>query len=303
VPVTVGGQPASGTGSNQAFTFQFSHPDGYLDLGVVNVLINNVLDARHACYLAYSVEYSTLYLIDDAGDAGGPYAGSVALGSTSTIQNSQCTVGLVSAVGSGTTLTLTLNITFQPGFGGDRIFYVAAADFVAHNTNWQALGVWQVPGAAAGGTIGVTGVAPARGSGTAGTPQTLTVTLTDSKGVGDFGVVNVLIASAIDGRQACYLAYVAASNTLYLVDDAGDAGGPFAGAMVLNGGSGSIQNSQCVVNGTGSTVTPSPDTLALALNVTFTSGFKGNRIVYVAGRDSAGGNNTDWQAAGTFTVQ
>jgi len=165
------------------------------------------------------------------------------------------------------------------------------------------LGVWQVPGAAAGGTIGVTGVAPARGSGTAGTPQTLTVTLTDSKGVGDFGVVNVLIASAIDGRQACYLAYVAASNTLYLVDDAGDAGGPFAGAMVLNGGSGSIQNSQCVVNGTGSTVTPSPGTLALALNVTFTSGFKGNRIVYVAGRDSAGGNNTDWQAAGTFTVQ
>jgi len=50
-------------------------------------------------------------------------------------------------------------------------------------------------------------------------------------------------------------------------------------------------------------VTPSPGMLALALNVTFTSGFKGNRIVYVAGRDAAGGNNTDWQAAGTFTVQ
>jgi len=303
VPVTVGDQPASGAGSNQPFTFQFSHPDGYLNLGVVDVLINSVLDARHACYLAYSLQYSTLYLIDDAGDAGGPYAGSLPLGSSGSIQNSQCTVGLTSAVGSGTTLTLTLNITFQPGFGGDRIFYVAAADFVQHNTNWQALGVWQVPGPAATGTIAVSSVTPARATASSGTPQTLTVTLTDSKGTGDFGVVNVLINNAIDGRQACYLAYVASSNTLYLVDDAGDAGGPFAGGMVLNGGSGSIQNSQCVVNGTGSTVTPSPGTLALALNATFTGAFKGNRIVYIAGRDSAGGNNTDWQAAGTFTVQ
>ncbi|SPF52251.1 exported hypothetical protein [Candidatus Sulfopaludibacter sp. SbA4] len=32
---------------------------------------------------------------------------------------------------------------------------------------------------------------------------------------------------------ACYLAYAAASNSLLLVDDAGDAAGPFAGGMVL----------------------------------------------------------------------
>jgi hypothetical protein len=149
----------------------------------------------------------------------------------------------------------------------------------------------------------VTGVTPARATASAGTPQTLRIALTDSKGAGDFGVVNVLINNAIDGRQACYLAYAAASNTLYLVDDAGDAGGPFAGGMVLNGGSGSIGNSQCTVNGTGSTAAPSPGALALMLNVTLASGFTGNRIMYVAGRDAAGGNNTDWQASGTVTVQ
>jgi len=302
VPVTVGNQPASGAGSNQAFTFQFSHPDGYLSLGVVNVLINKVLDGRNACYLAYVVPTNTLYLVDDTGDAGGPYAGAVALGSTSTIQNSQCAVSLTSAVGSGTTLTLALNITFQQGFGGDRIFYVAAADFVQHNTNWQALGVWQVPGAAAG-TIAVTGVTPARGTGPSGTPQTLTIALTDSKAFSDIGIVNILINNAIDGRHACYLAYAASIDTLYLVDDAGEAGGPFAGAMALNGTSGNIQNSQCAVSGTGSAVTPSANTLMLELNMTFTNAFTGNRIIYLAGRDSAGGNNTDWQAAGTFTVQ
>ena len=135
-----------------------------------------------------------------------------------------------------------------------------------------------------------------------GAAQTLTITLTDSKGSGDFGVVNVLINNAIDGRHACYLAYAAASNALYLVDDAGDGGGPLAGGIVI-GSSGSMQNSQCMVSGTGTTVTPTAGGLTLGLNVTFTSGFAGNRIVYVAGRDAAGGNNTDWQAAGTITVQ
>ena len=113
----------------------------------------------------------------------------------------------------------------------------------------------------------------------------------------------MLINNAIDGRHACYLAYAAASNALYLVDDAGDGGGPFAGGIVVNGSGGSMQKSQCIVNGTGTTVTPTAGGLTLAVNVTFTSAFTGNRIVYVAGRDAAGANNTDWQAAGTVTVQ
>jgi len=73
--------------------------------------------------------------------------------------------------------------------------------------------------------------------------------------------------------------------------------------MALNGGSGSIQNSQCMVSGAGSAVTPGPGTLKLTLNITFTAAFAGNRVVYAAGRDNAGGNNMDWQAAGTWTVQ
>jgi len=94
-------------------------------------------------------------------------------------------------------------------------------------------------------------------------------------------------------------------TNLFLRDalvDAGDAGGPFAGSMVLNGG-GTIQNSQCSVNGAGSSAVLSGNNLTLALNVTFQASFTGNRILYAAGWDSAGGNNTGWQAVGTFTVQ
>jgi len=46
--------PVVSTGASQTFTFQFADPNGWQDLGVVNVLINDYLDGRHACYLAYS---------------------------------------------------------------------------------------------------------------------------------------------------------------------------------------------------------------------------------------------------------
>ncbi|SPF51008.1 hypothetical protein SBA4_4580018 [Candidatus Sulfopaludibacter sp. SbA4] len=121
---------------------------------------------------------------------------------------------------------------------------MAARDNGTGNTHWQAMGAWQAPFTPPG-TISVTSLNPARIAAPAGTPETLTAVLTDTKGVGDFGAINLPIDNFIDGRQACYLAYAAASNTLILVDDAGDAGSNYAGSMVLNGSSASIQNSQC----------------------------------------------------------
>ncbi len=301
LPLPVELAPAYGTGSSQSFKFQFSHPYGFQNLGVVNVLINNFLDARSSCYLAYVVQSGMLLLVDDAGHAGGPFAGSVPLGSPIVIQNTQCGVTLTSAVGVGTTLTLVVNITFKSVFGGNRIVYVAARDQGQGNSDWQALGVWQAPFETKG-TIAVTGVSPARGAAPAGATRPFQLTLTDSIGTGDFGIVNVLVNHFLDARRACYLAYQPSNNTLYLVNDAGDAGGPFV-SMVLNGSSGSIENSQCAVLGTASGVAFQPYILTLTLNITFKGAFMGNRVVYVAGRDVAGGGNSDWQAVGTWSVQ
>jgi len=301
-PGTVASSPASGGGYTQSFTFQFSHPSGYQYLGVVNVLFNSVLDGRNACYMAYVTPANTLYLVDTAGDAGGPFAGSLVLGSAGTIENSQCAVSLTSATGSGNTLTLVLNITFKPAFGGNQITYVAARDQGQGNSNWQASGVWQVPIPQVG-PVGVTDVDPPRGGGSEGTPQSFAFSFTDTQGTGDFGIVNVLINNVIDGRQACYVAYESFTGNLFLVDDAGDAGGPFAGSMPLNGGSSSVQNSQCAINGTGSLAAFAPNKLTLTLNIVFKVGFKGNQILYAAGRDRTGGNNTGWQAVGSWTVQ
>ncbi|HEY2017153.1 MAG TPA: hypothetical protein VGH38_26790 [Bryobacteraceae bacterium] len=294
--------PGSGTASSQSFTFQFSHSAGYLNLGVVNVLINNGLDARNACYLAYIVPSTTLVLVNDAGDAGGPFAGSLALGSSGTIQNSQCIVALTSAPGNGPFLNLTLNITFKAAFGGNKVTFLAARDQGSGNSNWQPLGVWQVPFTPAG-TVVVTGMTPGHVALPSGQSQAVKFAWTDSKGTADFGVLNVLVNNSLDAGHACYLAYLAASNTLLLVNDAGDAGGPYAGSMVLNGGAATIQNSQCSVSAAGSSVDKSGSSLMLTLNLSFKPAFIGNRIVYLAGRDLTQANNSGWQASGTWTVQ
>jgi len=53
----------------------------------------------------------------------------------------------------------------------------------------------------------------------------------------------------------------------------------------------------------GSSAVKSGNMLTLTLNITFKAALTGNRVVWVAGRDGAGGSNTDWQAMGTTSVQ
>jgi hypothetical protein len=294
----VSASPASGNGLSQTFTFKFSSAGGYQSLGVVDVLINNVLDGRRACYVAFvpsGANSGSVYLVNDAGDAGGPYSGMVLPGN-GTVQNSQCSItGAGSVVaGSGNTLTLTLPLTFKTSFAGNKVLYLAARDVSSNNTDWQALGVWAVPGSVSSGPA-VGGVSPARG---ANASQTYVFTFTDPRGWADIAVSNVLINSSLDGRHACYLAIVPTSSTrgtLYLVDDAGDAGGPYAE------GSGSVvSNSQCAINAAASSLTASGTTLTLTLAMTFDHSFAGNKIIYMAVRSNT--LNSGWQAMGTVSI-
>jgi len=285
--------PASGSGSGQTMSFTFNDPRGWQDLDVVNVLINNFLDGRSACYLAYSRSAGVLYLV---ADNGGTLSQGLTPGGAGSVSNSQCTVAGAgsSASGNGNTLTLTLNLSFNAAFAGNKIVYLAARDLEGGNSGWQALGVWQVPSFAT--FPSAAGVNPARG---AGSSATLTFTFNDTKGVQDLGVVNVLINNFLDGRQACYVAYSQPFQVLYLV---GDAGGGLSAGVTL-GGSGSVSNSQCTVSAAGSLASGSGTTLTLTLSISFTAAFDGNRVIYAAARDSAEANNSGWQAVGSWTVQ
>ena len=210
-----------------------------------------------------------------------------------TVSNSQCTIhGAGSTVtGSGDTLTLTLNISFSPGFAGNKVFYLAARDLAQNNSGWQAMGTWAVPPlASTSPSVGT--MTPA--SGTGGGAE-YTFRFKHAAGWQNLGVVNMLLNNFLDGRYACYLAYSRPMNVLYLVNDAG--GGLLPG-LVANG-TGTISNSQCTISNP--VVTGSGDTMEVKMIVNFGAGFTGNRIWYLAARDSLG-NNSGWQAVGSWAV-
>ncbi|MEZ5402355.1 MAG: BACON domain-containing carbohydrate-binding protein [Bryobacteraceae bacterium] len=293
--------PASGSGLTGVLAFTFSDTNGATDLSVVNILINNGLDGRNACYLAYARETGTLYLIDDAGTAGGPYAGTLQIpGGTGSIANSQCTIRAEQsgAQVSGNTLTVVLNMAFSPSFAGGRTIYLSARDSGNNNSGWRPLGVWTVPGGTGGNGTAVGAANPGRA--TSGSLQ-LTTTFADSAGAADISVLNVLISNGLDATNACFVAVIRSTGALLLVNDAGVAGGPYAGSMLLDGGAtGSISNSQCAILASGTSMTASGTNLTLTLNLQFAN-FHGDKIVYAAARD-VNGNNSSWQPVGTATI-
>ncbi|MEO8025439.1 MAG: PQQ-dependent sugar dehydrogenase, partial [Bryobacteraceae bacterium] len=293
----VGGvNPASGSGVNTVFTFSFTDADGQQDLSVLNVLINSALDGRQACYLAFVPTSGALYLVNDTGTQLLP--GITLASAVTDLANSQCTVhsaGSSAVNGANGLITLTLNVSFSAAFAGNKLVYAAAVDSVGHNTGWQPIGVWNIPGAASTTTTMISSLNPAA---IQGTSQPINVTVTDSKGYQDLGVINVLINDALDGRHACFLAYVPAIHTLYLVNDAGDALLP---GLVLNG-SGSVSNSQCSIAGATSASSGAGTSLQLTLGISMTPSFAGNRTIYTAARDTTEGNNTGWQAVGAWMV-
>ena len=285
--------PGFGGGPSGQFSFYFNDQASTQHLDVVNVLINNFLDGRGACYLAYSRPLNTLYLVNDEGTALLP---GLPMNGRETIGNSQCSVdGTGSSVSlDGGVLTLRLALSFGAGFGGNKILYLAARDIVQGNTGWQALGTWNVPETTVMSPT-VEGLLPARGSASG---VLLRVTFSDTKGWQDLGVVNILINDFLDGRRACYLAYDRASSTLFLVNDAGTALLP---GWVLNS-PGGLSNGECSVRVEATSAEGDGNHLSLNLNLTFTSVFSGNRVIYLAARDVSDRNNSGWQAMGTWSV-
>ena len=145
----VGMTPGASDGLSQAFTFTFSDPAGWQNIAVVNVLIGNALNPRHACLVRFvpSGPFSgSVFLMDDNGEAGGSDSAMLLPGSGN-VSNSQCRVDSAgsSAMWGNNTLTLTLAIHFDGGFSGNKVLFAASQDQLSNTTGWRVLGTWGVP--------------------------------------------------------------------------------------------------------------------------------------------------------------
>ena len=292
VPLPNPPSPPAGSGATQTFSFTFFEPNGVTNLDVVNVLVNNFLDGRFACYLAYVRSINVLYLVNDAGD--GLLPGVVLDGSPQSLANGQCAIDIPASSASTTfgVLTLTLRIGFEPSFAGNKVVYQAARDLNGNNSGWVQQGVWHVPGGAPG-SPSVVDINPARGG---GRDYPFTFTFRDADGFSDLVSTTVLVNSYLDGGAACYFGYHVPSNTLLLLNDAGNGYMP---GLTL-GGQGTVENTQCRIMSAGSGAVGSGTDLTLTIRIVFKSAFKGERVIYVSAQDSV--TSSGWQAVGSWSL-
>jgi Beta-propeller repeat len=276
--------PGSGSGLVQTFSLQFSDSAGAADISSASILVNSSLSTAAACSVTYTRTGNTLALLTDSGAAPGT---AISPGSGSQ-QNSQCVLNGVgsSVTTSGTTLTVNLALTFQPAFGGSRNVYLQAVA-PSGTVAWQQKGSWTIPA-----TVQAVSVTPS--SGRAST-QTFSFQFSDSAGAASITSVSALFSASLSSIGSCEVDYYRASNTLRLLTDSG---GQPSGSLTPGGGS--QQNSQCTLNGAGSSVTTSGNTLTLNLSLTFQPTFPGLKNVYMDASDALG--TSGWQLNGTWTV-
>ncbi|MGJ5815540.1 beta strand repeat-containing protein [Paludibaculum fermentans] len=287
-PLTV--EPAAGSGSSQIFTFTFTDPRGAADLTWLRVLIHSQQTAVGGCYAEVDPVGLIAYLYDDAG-AG---YGAARLGTSDTVQNSQCRIaGAGSSVSlTGTQATLKLDLQFQTGFGGVKSIWANASDQTGFTSGSPQLGAFTVD-AAGGQALGPVSMTPGSGNGAA---QVFSFVFADPKGATDLAWMRVLIHAQQSAVQACYLAVERSTGIVYLADDAGA-----NWVQAAMGSSAMAKNSQCTVSGSGSSMSLSGNGATVVLNVSFTAAFNGAKSVWANATDEAGATSASPQI-GSYLV-
>ena len=274
-----------GSLNQPALVLKYSSVNGAGYLMDTYALFNSALSAANGCMVLYDKTVNGFYLINDAGNA---VLGPLAQNAASTIANSQCTLnGTGSSVSlSGNTLTMNLNLTFTAAFGTAHTVFMYAADAGGLNSGWQQKGT---TGSATAPTAD-----SAATSAAGNLAQTLTLKYSSVNGFGYLSNAHALFNSSLSGTGACWVFYNRPVNGFYLINDAGTS---FLGPLTV-GSAGTLTNSQCTLNGTGSSVSGTGNTLTVILSVTFTASFGAGQNIFIYAGDQAG-NNSGWQAKGT----
>ena len=229
--------PSSGSGTAAMFSYQASDPNGSQDLSSIQVIVNEAVTGVNSCYLAYQAASNLLYLRNDAGSG---WLGPQALGLPGLLQNAKCSVdvGNSSVTSGGLTLTLDLDLQFlQPGA---KTNYLMATDTASQSSGWVNVGTWAATSAIPQPPT-ADSVTPSSGSGTG---TVFSYQASDPNGAQDLSSIQVIVNEAVTGVNSCYLAYQAASNLLYLRNDAGSG---WLGPQAL-GLPGLLQNAKCSVD-------------------------------------------------------
>jgi len=304
-PCVVSLTPLTGSGVGGTFTGVFNHAGGASQhyLGYMLFLPTpNIVDytATGSCLVEYNRIDNAMRLVNNAGTNWLPGVVGIPLTEGGTLTNNFCTLDITksSAVINGTTMTVTVAMTFNSSFSGELATFMQAFDVTGAFTGMTQFGNWVVDAGARKPGPYVVSMSPTSG---AGSSATLSFTTGDTKGIGDLAFVTMLIAPDIVGSLPCQAYYFPYSDTINLVNDSSTAMVSTNG--IVPGTAGTLSNSRCSINARAASSSQSVDTVTVTLPITFNaSTFGGPKNIYLNAFDDFG-NLSHWVTSGTWTVQ
>jgi hypothetical protein len=141
-PPQVSMNPTTVSGSNATPRFLMSDEHALDPLGV-DILINSTFNGQGACWMWYDNHTHYIWL---ASDDSSVWNGML-IGSSNTLQNSQCTIygaGSSTALAGGT-VNLGVEITLAPGFSGAKTVWERSPNLAGFDSGYQQVGTWTAP--------------------------------------------------------------------------------------------------------------------------------------------------------------
>ena len=134
--------PNAGTGFSQTFTVVTADGNGATTIPFTQLVMTAQPVGSfngNGCFIHYDRASNVFFLLNDSATAfSGMFAGS------GSVSNSHCTLTGAGSGGTavGSTLTVTYNLTFAPGFAGTKQIYMQAVDNTGVIEVWHLMGTW-----------------------------------------------------------------------------------------------------------------------------------------------------------------
>ena len=291
-PSVVSGSPAATSTQSQTFTFVGRDPDGANDIYRIYFLVNPTASIpANTCHGFYDRPTNKFYLYND-----GLTVQQGPLSSSSTLQNSQCTLNgsttaLVSA--SGTDVTLTIGLTLSSSYAATpQKVYLWVKDAEGRDTGWIQTGTWTVQAAGNNPPSVVSGSPNTSSAQT----QTFTFVARDVDGASDIYRIYFLVnPTANIPANTCHGFYDYSTNSFFLYND---------GLTVLQGplsSSSTLQNSQCTLIGSATSFVSSTGTdVTLTIELKLSNSYMlipQNVYLWVKDKEN---HDTGWIQTGTW---
>ena len=294
--------PPSGSGLTHGLSLVITDPSGAQSIQTVQVNVSNPNSVSSACVVTFVLPSNTLSLLNDAGSGS---AGSAIAGSSTILQNSQCTVTASTSTLSisGTSLTLHLSLTYDSSFatvgaGVTKYVNILVTDSQGKTLSVPQAAVWVLVAQSPPTVVSVT---PSSGLGAS---QAFALSVADPAGASDLATIQLLFGSSTALANACFITYIAKQNQFALASDSGTT----SAGMLAPGQAATVSNSQCTINGFGSTIQLSGNTAVLTVSLQFSPAFSSLgdgaiKRIYAKPVNAAGqGPITGYVQAGTWTV-